>query len=222
MEITTKLALYVNDREGAHDLIQHDGTCSSSCYLADDFQSALMRYTKNNVKLADELTTHFLVGVDTCLLAFFLVSPYHDQEHLDIQDTTVHADGDLRISNTELLLMLFRQVMLKMTRFDGGQFSAFSLSFQFTPIRFCNPKAIVNENQLELLGPFGCNFAIEDRNGLTEHFDDIIVEVPTWHVQAIFLAVAMGTHERIGKDSPLLHVPAEVLSLIERLTVELF
>jgi len=228
MEIASKLALYATEKEVTHDLIQNDGTCSSSGHIASDLYAALIRYTKNNVKLANELTSHFLLSVDTCLLAFFLVLPYHDQEHLDIQDIPLHADGDLRMTNTEMLMMLLRQVVLKMTRFDGFQFSAFSLSFQFTPVRFCNPIAIVNENnkptdsELELIGPFGCPHVIERNHDLSEPFDDIITEVPTFHLQEMFLSFAMGSQIRLGNESPLLDVPSDVLALIKNLTVELF
>jgi hypothetical protein len=234
MEIATKLTLYINDIHNFNEcmfnvLIQNDGTCSSFAHASDDIHAALMRYTKNNIKLADELTNNFVLNIDTCLLAFFLISPYHAQLNLQMElNTLVHVNGNLRISSTEMLMMLLRQVVLKMTCFDGRQYLAFSLAFQFTPIRFCNPTVIVNkqntivDSQVELTGPLGCNHFINGNHDLVEPLDDIISEVPTWHLQEMFLSFAMATHDRLGADSHVQKLHPDILALIGNLTVEIF
>jgi hypothetical protein len=228
MELMGKLALHAQQHPVPTNLVWYDGTCTASNYTADDLHTALMRYTKNNMKLSEKLTTKFLFSIDTCLLAFFLVIPYR-QELGHIEDTElINADVDLRISNTELLMMLLRQVVLKMTRFDGIQYKAFSLTYQFTPIRFCNPISISSEvtnsipTVVELNGPFGSKYVIKNNDPILQDWDDIIVEVPTLHVQDMFLALAMGTHDRLGAGSLLQGLHVDVLGLVGKLTMELF
>lgn len=228
MEIMGRLSLHAQRDPIPTNLVWYDGTCTASNYTADDIHDVLMRYTKNNVKLSEKITTKFLFSIDTCLLAFFLVVPYRLERGQTEDVELVHTDADLRITNTELLMMLLRQIVLKMTRFDGIQYKAFSLTYQFTPIRFCNPtkmyRTIIDpfDTAFDLNGPFGSKYVINNSDDISEPFDDIIVEVPTWHVQEMFLALAMGTQDRLGAGSLLQGLPVDVLALIGTSTMELF
>jgi hypothetical protein len=230
MEVMATLTVEASHLSTAENLVRCDGTCQSSGCIADRLETVLMRFSMNNEHFTKKVLAQFLLAADTCLLAFYLVG-----DRPSIFRNEGQNQDNRPSSAQELLMMLLRQVVLKMMYYNTPTYIEFSASHHFTPIRMNHATTAVhddtgdaqdgdntNDNTVVLLGPFGCTERFDNNEHLWEPYDDIIVDVPTTRVHDMFLALAMGSHIRLGESSPLLSLPVDVLGELAKHTLELF
>jgi hypothetical protein len=206
--------------------LSYHGTCDSSHFIHENILSAVMRYTGQQLSNSLKLTEHVIVAADTCLLAYFLVSLNKIEDTID--DFTFEKDDEsvtTRLTPMEILLMLVRQLLLKILYLNSPRYPAFSLSHQFTSVRMSSPRESLptfgseRGHVLTLQGPFGSTQSYKFHH-VPAACEDIIVDVPTAHIQKMFTALAMGTHERLGMHSPLRDCDADVLGLVAQFTLD--
>lgn len=184
-------------------------------------------YTKGDIRLAMRLTTTFIQHIEIILMVF---------------DTCRHAyeESGSTLDEIDLLQQLFRRMLLKLLYFDNQFYSVcqcFNAKTHFVPIFMCNPgdltptpktrhcfnngELVTRTSIMTEFGPLGClrEFDEDDRKHGRDHC--VIVDVPRHVLSAHMLAFVMGTHERLGENSVLLHVTADVLPTILREMVRL-
>jgi hypothetical protein len=219
MDVMSDLSIAtVNNPDLQNNIMSFYATCTSHTWVADKLQRIFLKFTKGDVDVTEYLVTHMLIAVDTCLLTYFIVVP--ERQWIAPIDTALD-----RVSDVELLNMLFRQVVLNMICYNHLHFPMFSISQHFTPVRMVHPvevvpEEVVDDSKVELQGPFGCNVHIRQEN--YNRRDDIIVDVSTLKIQKMFLALAMGSHDRLGADAPIKCLHSDILHIVRDHAIDLF
>jgi hypothetical protein len=173
-----------------------------------------MYYTKHNRSAAVVVHERSCLIIESCVLAFALLRP---SDWDAVTGHTVYEHDTNSLVNQTLLMTLFRQAFAKLVYEDYFTLDEFSLDRHFFPIQWDTSEykaALIEKPKgfCEMHGPFGT--ILEPERPILHHYVCDVVDVPKHIVQDAMLAFCMGNHKRLGSESALSYVDADIFSLV--------